>query len=362
MKMSRFNRVLVLILVLLLAGAGLMTYVSRARYIESLPLVQTVELSSGRMHKSYTVTGTLRAEQSFERVIYAPADLRVASVNVVTGSSAAGGQTLISFDTAELEAALVGLKLSLYDNEAEKETLDTALSRADGDERDYIALQGRKNELEAEGLREDIAALEDIIEDGGVVAAGGIDIRDCIPQGTLYVARGQLLLRYVPFPTKKAITFTLPYCSKLPQTGGDIICDLPVIDADGLPQLMEQQRLEITGRTIANDVATFTVDVNVGSVYLHDGEQLTLTTNYNGGTDYAALVPRSAVELMSGGIGYIYVLDESHGVGGAELRARQIGVHILDYDDDYAALAEAPEAPVIRYADGVEDGMAVRTW
>ena len=355
MKLSRFSRVILVCLAAFLILTALFTYLSRAKYLESLPLVQTVEAAPGRLQKSYELTGLVVCDKGNETAVYAPADLRVLSVETKTGESAKENEILIRFDEREMALASVELELTILDLEEQAERLA-------GEEGERAALEQRKTALELEKAREAFAQLQQLRADGGLRAPRDVDLLYLLPQGTVYVQRGQLLARYIPFPAGKDILFTLPASALAPKAGTNITCDLPVYDPQlGTLSVQTEQHLSISHVARRDDAYTFTVPVDRANVWLHEGEQIALDVNYVGETEYPFVVPRSAVKEEDGTYA-VFRITERDSALGTQFVLRRQAVQVLAMDDERAVLAFDPGGRLSRFASGCADGMTVRLW
>jgi len=349
MKISRFSKVILASLVAFFALTALLTYISQSRYEDGLPLVQTIEAIPGIMQKTYDVIGRIEADLSQERTVYAPADLQIRAVSAVTGESSKTGDVLIEFDAVQAELALIDYKLQLETCQKAAETINDALLM-------------RQNALQTAQLTADIAALEEILANGGVVAVRDCDILYAIGQNTPSVVRGQLLVRYIPFPTMKSIVFSLPIEEHPPAVGSMVVCDLWIYDEETETiKLEEEQRLPIVNCRAEEDAWVLTVAMDIADVYMHHGEQVPLTAAYVGTVEYPFVLPRDAVEI-SGRTGTIYVLDSREKVFGTQYFLRRMQVEVLAYDDIRVAIAVDPGAPAVRYAGRFGDGTVVRLW
>ena len=351
MKLSRFSRVILACLLAFFVLLGLGAYLSRSKYIDSLPLVQTVEAAPGRLQKSYELTGLVVCGKVNETAVYAPADLRVLSVETKTGESAKENEILIRFDEREMALASVELELLIQSLQAEIEALS--------EENDLLL---RRANLRLEQAQDDFALLEGIRAGGGLRAPRDLDLLYMLPQGAVSVQRGQLLTRYVPFPAGKDIVFTLPASALAPKAGTNITCDLPVCD----PQtetlsVKSEQHLPIERVTLRDDTYTFTVPVDRANVWLHEGEQIALNVSFVGETEYPFVVPRGAV-LWEDGAASVFRITEKEGVLGTEITLRKLSVTVLYMDDERAVLSSDPGGKLARFAAGCTDGMTVRQW
>ena len=351
MKLSRFSRGIIACLIAFFVLLGLGAYLSRAKHTDSLPLVQTVEAAPGRLQKSYELTGLVVCDRTNERAVYAPADLRVESVETKTGESARKDEILIRFDARETEIALISLELDIRALQGEIEALS--------EENDLLL---RRAELRLAQAQDDFALLEEIRASGGLRAPRDLDILYLLPQGAVSVQRGQLLTRYIPFPAGKEIVFTLPSSALAPKEGTNITCDLPVYD----PQtetltVQEEQHLPIGRVTLRDDACTFTVPIDRANVWLHEGEQIALKVGFVGETEYPYVVPRGAV-LWEDGAASVFRVTEKESVLGTEIILRKLAVTVLYTDDERAVLSFDPGGKLVRFAAGCTDGMTVRLW
>ena len=355
MKLSRFSRVCLYCLLAFFVLLGLGAYISRSRYLDSLPLVQSVEAAPGRLQKSYTLTGLVVCDKGNEKAVYAPCDLHVLSVEAKQGESAQADEVLIRFDAQDMALASVELELTILDLE-EKET---KLAEETGDR---AALEQRKTALQLENAREAFAQLEQLRADGCLRATRDVDLLYLLPQGTVYVQRGQLLARYIPFPAGKDILFTLPASALAPKAGTNITCDLPVYDPQlGTLSVQTEQHLSISHVARRDDAYTFTVPVDRANVWLHEGEQIALDVNYVGETEYPFVVPRSAVKEEDGTYA-VFRITERDSALGTQFVLRRQAVQVLAMDDERAVLAFDPGGRLSRFASGCADGMTVRLW
>ena len=356
MKLSRFSRGIISCLIAFFVLLGLGAYLSRAKHTDSLPLVQTVEAAPGRLQKSYELTGLVVCDRTNEKAVYAPADLRVESVETKTGESARKDEILIRFDARETEIALISLELDIRALQGEiealsEDTLDTT-----------NALKLRRANLRLEQAQEDLSLLEEIRASGGLRAPRDLDILYLLPQGAVSVQRGQLLTRYIPFPAGKEIVFTLPSSALAPKEGTNITCDLPVYDPQTeMLTVQEEQHLPIGRVTLRDDACTFTVPVDRANVHLHEGEQIALKVGFVGETEYPFVVPRGAV-LWEDGAASVFRVTEKESVLGTEIILRKLAVTVLYTDDERAVLSFDPGGKIVRFAAGCTDGIAVRLW
>lgn len=355
MKLSRFSRVILACLLAFFVLLGLGAYISRSRYLDSLPLVQSVEAAPGRLQKSYTLTGLIVCDKVNEKAVYAPCDLHVLSVETKQGESAQADEVLIHFDAQDMALASVELELTILDLEEQAERLA-------GEEGERAALEQRKTALELEKAREAFAQLQQLRADDGLRAPRDVDLLYLLPQGTVYVQRGQLLARYIPFPAGKDIVFTLPTSALTPKAGTNITCSLPVYDpqTDTL-SVQTEQHLPISRVAQRDDAYTFTVPVDRANVWLHEGEQLSLDVGYIGETEYPFVVPRSAVKEEDGAYA-VFLITERDCVLGTQIFLRRQAVQVLAMDDERAVLAFDPGSRLSRFASGCADGMTVRLW
>ena len=355
MKLSRFSRVILVCLAAFLILTALFTYLSRAKYLESLPLVQTVEAAPGKLQKSYALTGTVVCERINERAVYAPADLRVLSVESVSGESAPEGAVLVRFDEKQMKLSKLALSISILELEEQKSALA-------GDKSEKAALTLEYLDARLALAKENLASLDVLCTDGGLCLPRAADLLYLIPRGTVNVQAGQLLARYIPFPAGKEIVFTLPSSSLPPKVGTNITCALPVYD----PQtetlsVQTEQHLPISRVAQRDDAYTFTVPVDRANVWLHEGEQLSLDVGYIGETEYPFVVPRSAVKEEDGAYA-VFLITERDCVLGTQIFLRRQAVQVLAMDDERAVLAFDPGSRLSRFASGCADGMTVRLW
>ncbi|MBQ3878783.1 MAG: hypothetical protein II727_00625 [Oscillospiraceae bacterium] len=355
MKLSRFSRVILVCLAAFLILTALFTYLSRAKYLESLPLVQTVEAAPGKLQKSYALTGTVVCERINERAVYAPADLRVLSVESVSGESAPEGAVLVRFDEKQMKLSKLALSISILELEEQKSALA-------GDKSEKAALTLEYLDARLALAKENLASLDVLCTDGGLCLPRAADLLYLIPRGTVNVQAGQLLARYIPFPAGKEIVFTLPDSALPPKVGTNITCALPVYD----PQtealsVQTEQHLPIAHVTQKDGVYTFTVPIERANVWLHEGEQIALEVSFVGETEYPFVVPRTAVQL-DGESAAVYLLTEQDSPLGKQTLLRRQTVSVRAMDDERAVLSADPGGKIARFASACADGQLVRVW
>ncbi len=320
----------------LLAGTVVLllmfTYISTQVYRHSIPTVETAEIFSGTVKRTYTMEGVFT--YGFSQDISFPVPVIVEEVYVRAGESVGEGMELMKLDTAYLEIERLKLELEI------EKMLEKEADIADEREAQISAYERLKKD-------EKLLAVQEIIESEGIIYAESKgEIRSICTETGVMQAADKLLVSVCDKTQNAEVSWAM-------QEEGIVFerfyADVRVTDGH-----------DIKTTTIIIEDVKKSYDVKTDRVYytavlektdelwaMHDAEAVEVTSHYVSEV-YPTLIPVSAVSYDADGSACVYELKNRAKSFGMEYYVKKQTITVLDKDSSYvAANANLKDASIV---------------
>lgn len=309
----------------LLAGTVVLllmfTYISTQVYRHSIPTVETAEIFSGTVKRTYTMEGVFNYGSSQD--ISFPVPVIVEEVYVRAGEAVGEGMKLMKLDTAYLEIERLKLELEI------EELLEMEANVGDEREKQIAVYERLKKE-------DKLAAVQEIIDAEGVLCADYKgEIRSICSETGVVQSADKLLVSVCDKTADAEISWVMKEESIIFER---FFADVRVSDGH-----------DIKTTTIVIEDVQKSYDVKTDMVYytavvektdklwaMHDAEAVQVTSHYVSEV-YPTLVPASAVSYETDGSACVYELKSRAKSFGTEYYVKKQSITVLDKDDNYVA-------------------------
>lgn len=319
--MKKKNHIYLSLLAGSIALLLLFTYISMQVYRHSLPVVETAEITSGTVKRTYTMPGVFQYQTVQEIVL--PVPVIVEEIYVSAGEAVAEGMDLLKLDTEYLRIEMFKLELQLESvREQEEEETDER-------QRQILAYERQKRE-------EALLYIEEIIENEGIFYAS---------------CRGEVSGVYTEEKqTEPADKLLVSVCDK--DGGAGISWSM---EEEGILFERFYVDLRLTNghttetQTVILENVSKSYDAKTNKMYytadvpetdqllsMHETEALTVTAYYVSEV-YTSLIPLSAVTFEADGTASVYELKTRDKSFGTEYYLRKQTISILDRDTGFVA-------------------------
>lgn len=317
------NRIYLGLLAGTIALLLMFTYISAQVYRHTIPAVETAEIFSGTVKRTYTMEGVFSYESAQE--IALPAPVIVEEIYVRAGESVGEGMKLLKLDTQYLQVELFKLELEI------EEMLEKEADIEDERKVQIAAYERQKKEEQLLTLRKAYEA------DGIFYAESKGEVRAvCTETGTVQTA-DKLLISVCDRNGSARISWSM---QEEGITFDRFYVDVRVTDGHNTG----------TETVIIEDVRK-NYDVKTGKVYytaavekknklwaMHDAEAVRVAAYYVSDV-YPALIPVSAVRYEPDGTACVYELKSRAKSFGVEYYVKKQTITVMDKDGSYVAVS-----------------------
>ncbi len=319
--MKKENRIYLGLLAGAIALLLIFTYISAQVYRRSLPVVETADIASGTVKRTYTMPGAFQY-QSAQQIIL-PVPVKIEEIYVSAGEAVAEGMKILKIDTEYLRIEMLKLELQLEAAREQKEREE------DERQRQILAYQIQEQE-------DAFVYLQEILEGDGIFcAACRGEIRGVYTEKDSDEPADKLLVSICDKDKGAEITWSMKeegifferFYVDLRLTNGHTTETRTVI--------LENVRKSYDAKT---NMIYYTASVpeTDNMLSMHDAESLTVTAYYVSDV-YVSLVPVSAVNYEADGTASVYELRTREKSFGTEYYVRKQTITVLDKDSNYAA-------------------------
>lgn len=302
------------------------TYVSRQKYRNALPEVQTVTAAATVLQHKWELSGTLQYDETAESSV--PVPVTVVQWKVQPGDRVKAGQHLLQVDTQALRQQWLQCKI-------DEEALEKKVRWSSSYTKELLQLQLAE-------LQETIAAVEKLTEaDGWVtVETDGIVLN---VQSSRQLAAGVTLVTVGPDGGQKTISFPLKeeqidYCRE-PTAELEVTL---ISDSESKTVKLPIYRVFYSAET-GGFLCTVSTKLALDML---DGQKIDATLSTTS-PPYRYVIPIEAIVSCDNGNASFYVLRERETIMGKEYYAHLRTGYIAEQNEGYAALSVELLEPVI---------------